>query len=130
METRYTFGEQIGKGGEGLVYRGFDTFLKRNVAIKRILDPASATEEEINTAARSLIAEAQTLSTLNHPNIVTVFDVGIDDQGGYVVMELLEGDTLFETVDRGVLTQEDFVAMAIQTLEALIAAPLDQFDPP
>ena len=45
-------------------------------------------------------------------------------------MELLEGDTLFETVDRGVLTQEDFVAMAIQTLEALIAAPLDQFDPP
>jgi len=122
MEARYTIGKQIGAGGAGLVYHGFDTFLKRDVAIKRILDPKNATEEEVKTAARNLIAEAQTLSTLNHPNIVTVFDVGIDDQGGYVVMELLEGETLYHTVARGVLTEEDFVAMAVQTMEALIAA--------
>ncbi|NOY00647.1 MAG: serine/threonine protein kinase, partial [Verrucomicrobia bacterium] len=122
MESRYTIGKQIGKGGAGLVFKGFDTFLKRDVAIKRILDPKNATKDEVDTAARNLLSEAQTLSTLNHPNIVTVFDVGIDDQGGYVVMELLEGETLYDTVHRGVLTQEDFVAMAIQTMEALIAA--------
>ncbi len=122
MDERYEIREQIGKGGGGLVFRGFDTFLKRDVAIKRILDADSATEEEVKVAARNLLGEAQTLSTLNHPNIVTVFDVGMDEKGGFVVMELLDGETLYDTVERGVLTQEDFVELAIQSMEALIAA--------
>ena len=122
MDDRYEIGEQIGKGGGGFVFKGFDTFLKRDVAIKRILDAETASEEEIKIAARNLLGEAQTLSTLNHPNIVTVFDVGMDEQGGFVVMELLDGETLFDTVERGVLTQEDFVELAIQSMEALIAA--------
>lgn len=122
MDDRYEIGKQIGKGGGGLVFRGYDTFLKRDVAIKRILTTDKATEDEVKVAGRNLLGEAQTLSTLNHPNIVTVFDVGIDDEGGFVVMELLDGETLYDTVERGVLTQEDFLEMAIQTLEALIAA--------
>ena len=52
--------------------------------------------------------EATTMSTLNHPNIVSVYDVGRDDQGGFVVMELLRGETLDQTIAESLLTVEDF----------------------
>lgn len=122
MSNRYEIREQIGKGGLGAVYKAFDTQLQREVAMKRVLSPDQATEEEVQEAADKLIAEAQTLSTLNHPNIITVFDVGQDKNGGFVVMELLKGETLDETIERGVLTQEDFTEVVYQTMEALIAA--------
>lgn len=122
MAGRYTIEGEIGKGGEGAVFKAFDTQLKRQVALKRVLMAGQATPEEVEKAADSLIAEAQTLSSLNHPNIVTVFDVGKDEDGGFVVMELLNGETLDDTVARGVLTQEDFKEVVIQTLEALMAA--------
>jgi len=122
MSNRYEIREQIGKGGLGAVYNALDTQLQREVAIKRVLTTDQATEEEVDDAASKLIAEAQTLSCLNHPNIITVFDVGQDEQGGFVVMELLKGETLDETVERGVLTQDDFIEVVYQTMEALIAA--------
>lgn len=122
MSNRYEIREQIGKGGLGAVYKAFDTQLQREVAMKRVLSPDQATEEEVKEAAGKLIAEAQTLSSLNHPNIITVFDVGQDEKGGFVVMELLKGETLDETIERGVLTQEDFTEVVYQTMEALIAA--------
>ena len=122
MSDRYEIREQVGKGGLGAVYKALDTQLQREVAIKRVLSPDQASEDEVESAAKSLIAEAQTLSSLNHPNIVTVFDVGQDEKGGFVVMELLNGETLDETVERGVLTQEDFTEIVYQTMEALIAA--------
>jgi tRNA A-37 threonylcarbamoyl transferase component Bud32 len=122
MSNRYEIRDQIGKGGLGAVYKALDTQLQREVAIKRVLSTDKATEEEVQEAAKKLIAEAQTLSSLNHPNIVTVFDVGQDEAGGFVVMELLKGETLDETVERGVLTQEDFTEVVYQTMEALIAA--------
>ena len=122
MSNRYEIREQIGKGGLGAVYKAFDTQLQREVAMKRVLSPDQATEEEVQEAADKLIAEAQTLSSLNHPNIVTVFDVGQDEEGGFVVMELLKGETLDETIERGVLTQEDFTEVVYQAMEALIAA--------
>ncbi|MEX2580506.1 MAG: serine/threonine-protein kinase [Verrucomicrobiales bacterium] len=122
MSNRYEIREQIGKGGLGAVYKALDTQLQREVAIKRVLTPDQATEEEVEEAASKLMAEAQTLSSLNHPNIITVFDVGQDEKGGFVVMELLAGETLDETVERGVLTQDDFIEVVYQTMEALIAA--------
>ncbi len=122
MADRYQIEGEIGKGGEGSVHRAFDTQLKRHVALKRVLTTERATAEEVDKAADSLIAEAEALASLNHPNIVTVFDVGKDEEGGFVVMELLNGETLDDTVARGVLTQEDFKEVVIQTLEALIAA--------
>ena len=122
MSQRYEIREQIGKGGLGAVYKAFDTQLHREVAMKRVLSTEHASEEEVKSAAEKLIAEAKTLSSLNHPNIVTVFDVGQDEKGGFVVMELLKGETLDETVSRGVLTQDDFIEIVYQTMEALIAA--------
>ena len=122
MSNRYEIRDEIGKGGLGAVYKAFDTQLQRDVAMKRVLTTEHATQEEVDAAAGKLIAEAQTLSSLNHPNIVTVFDVGQDEKGGFVVMELLNGETLDETVERGVLTQPDFIEVVIQTMEALIAA--------
>jgi len=122
MSDRYEIREQIGKGGLGAVYKAFDNQLHREVAMKRVLTTEQGSEDEVEAAANNLIAEAQTLSSLNHPNIVTVFDIGRDDEGGFVVMELLKGETLDETVERGVLTQDDFIEVVHQTMEALIAA--------
>lgn len=122
MSNRYEIRDQIGKGGLGAVYKALDTQLQREVAIKRVLSTNKATDEEVQDAAKKLMSEAQTLSSLNHPNIVTIFDVGQDESGGFVVMELLKGETLDETVERGVLTQEDFTEVVYQTMEALIAA--------
>ncbi len=122
MSKRYESREQIGKGGLGAVYKAWDKQLHREVALKRVLMPGEATPEEIQESGQKLISEAQTLSALNHPNIVTVFDVGSDEEGGFVVMELLNGETLDDTVERGVLTQEDFTEVVIQTQEALVAA--------
>ncbi|MDF1752861.1 MAG: serine/threonine-protein kinase [Verrucomicrobiales bacterium] len=122
MNPRYEIRETIGQGGLGSVFKAFDTQLQREVAMKRVLTTGQGTAEEIRAAGDKLIAEAQTLSTLNHPNIVTVFDVGQDEEGGFVVMELLNGETLDDTVERGVLTAEDFKEVVFQTMEGLVAA--------
>ncbi len=122
MADRYQIEEQIGEGGEGSVYKAYDKVLKRHVALKRVLTKDRGTSEEVDRAATALVAEAQTLSALNHPNIVTVFDVGKDEEGGFVVMELIKGETLEATVKRGVLTESDFCSLAVQTMEALMAA--------
>ena len=122
MNPRYEIRETIGQGGLGSVHRAYDTQLQRDVAMKRVLTTGQGTPEEVHAAGEKLIAEAQTLSTLNHPNIVTVFDVGQDEDGGFVVMELLKGETLDETVERGVLTSDDFREVVYQTMEGLVAA--------
>ncbi|MEO0448410.1 MAG: serine/threonine-protein kinase, partial [Verrucomicrobiota bacterium] len=113
---RYEIRDQLGRGGVGAVFRAYDNQLKREVALKR-LHPSDAESD-----TESLLQEARTLSTLMHPNIVTVFDVGQDEQGAFVVMELLEGETLEQTVERNVLTADDLREVVHQSLEALIAA--------
>ncbi|MFK5922367.1 MAG: serine/threonine-protein kinase [Verrucomicrobiota bacterium] len=122
MAERYKIEGEVGKGGEGFVYNAYDKVLKRQVALKRVLTKDRGTAEEVDRAADALVAEAQTLSALNHPNIVTVFDVGKDEDGGFVVMELIKGETLDEVVARGAFTEEDFYRFGRQTLEALMAA--------
>ncbi len=121
MEDRYELRGKIGQGGLGAVYRAFDTRMNREVAIKRILvsndDPTLEAE-----STRQLIKEAGALASLQHPHIVTVYDAGSDEDGPYVVMELITGKTLDELVSRAPLTWPDFRELAIQTQEALIAA--------
>jgi len=121
MEERYEIRGKIGQGGLGAVYRGFDTRMNREVAIKRISvgHDDSALQEE---STRQLIKEAGALASLQHPNIVTVYDVGTDADGPFVVMELISGKTIDELIERAPLTWPDFRELAIQTQEALIAA--------
>ncbi|MDP4939432.1 MAG: hypothetical protein NWR21_08970, partial [Verrucomicrobiales bacterium] len=64
MSNRYEIRDQIGKGGLGAVYKALDTQLQREVAIKRVLSTNKATDEEVQDAAKKLISEAQTLSSL------------------------------------------------------------------
>ena len=120
MEARYEIREKIGQGGMGSVFRAYDTRMAREVAIKRIQQEGDASERE--AAAQQIIKEAGSLALLQHPHIVTVYDVGTDEEGPYVVMELISGKTLDELIERAPLTWPDFRELALQTQEALIAA--------
>ena len=121
MEERYEFKGKIGQGGLGVVYRAHDLRMNREVAIKRIItntDDVTLPEE----ATRQLMQEAGALASLQHPNIVTVYDVGSDEDGAFVVMELLTGDTIEDAIVKASFTWADFRELAMQTMEALIAA--------
>ncbi len=120
MEERYDILGKIGQGGLGAVYRAYDNHLSREVAIKRIL-PGVASDLE-SEATRQLTKEAGALSALQHPHIVTIYDVGVDKDGSFVVMELLHGVTIDDVVKKAVFTWADFREFALQTQEALIAA--------
>jgi serine/threonine protein kinase/HEAT repeat protein len=121
MEDRYEIRGKIGQGGLGAVYRGYDTRMNREVAIKRISTIAGDPELQ-EESTRQLIKEAGALASLQHPHIVTVYDVGGDEDGPYVVMELISGKTLEELIEKAPLTWKDFRELAMQTQEALIAA--------
>ncbi|MBC8126905.1 MAG: serine/threonine protein kinase, partial [Gloeobacteraceae cyanobacterium ES-bin-144] len=121
MEERYEIRGKIGQGGLGAVYRGYDTRMNREVAIKRITT-APGDPELQEESTRQLLKEAGALASLQHPHIVTVYDVGADQDGPYVVMELISGKTLDELIERAPLTWPDFRELALQTQEALIAA--------
>ncbi len=121
MEDRYEILGKIGQGGLGAVYRGYDKRMSREVAIKRISSVGEDRELQ-EESTKQLIKEAGALASLQHPNIVTVYDVGADGDGPYVVMELINGKTLDELIARAPLTWNDFKELAMQTQEALIAA--------
>lgn len=119
MNPRYEIQGQLGEGGEASVWKAWDTRLQRYVAIKRLL-PTS--QREVPDAG-DIFAEASALSALQHPNIVSVFDVEADKEiGPYVVMEFLNGENLEQTIQRGALTKNDFCAISTQVLEGLVAA--------
>jgi serine/threonine protein kinase len=119
-KERYEIRGKIGQGGVGSVYRAFDTQLNREVAIKRVL--ADGGHEDQEEATKNLLKEATALSSIQHPNIVTIYDAGIDEDGPYVVMELINGRTLDEMVEENTLTWEDLREIIIQSEEALAAA--------
>lgn len=121
MEERYEIREKIGQGGIGRVHRGYDHKMQREVAIKRILtsmDDPSLEDE----ATKQLMVEVEALAKLQHPHIITVFDVGHDEEGPYVVMELLSGKSLDEIIENGPMSWQDFKEVAVQSQEALLAA--------
>jgi len=105
----------VGEGGMGAVYRAFDSRLSRDVAVK-ILPSAVAGDPE---RLRRFEQEARAAGTLNHPNILTIYDVGTHDGTSYLVSELLEGETLRDRLRTGVLPRRKALEYA-----ALIAAGL------
>jgi serine/threonine protein kinase len=120
MEERYEIRGKLGQGGLGAVYRAWDHALKREVAVKRILSGDEGSQRE--EATRQMEKETGALAALQHPNIVTIYDVGSDEDGPFVVMELLTGQTLDEIVERAPLTWTDFRELVVQIQEGLIAA--------
>jgi len=104
----------IGAGGMGEVYRARDTTLNRDVAIKIIPELFAGDPERLARFSR----EAQTLASLNHPNIAHVY--GLEGTG--LVMELVDGDDLAERISRGALPLEDVLSIATQIADALEAA--------
>jgi serine/threonine protein kinase len=119
MNTRYQAKEPLASGGRGAVLRGWDSQLGREVAIKRVRRDV---EGHNGSMIEDLMREAMTLSTVQHPNVVTVYDVGSDDEGAFIVMELVKGETLETIVERGALTEGDFRSLVEQTLDGLLAA--------
>ncbi|MBK7367346.1 MAG: serine/threonine-protein kinase [Candidatus Eisenbacteria bacterium] len=105
----------LGAGGMGEVYRARDTRLGREVAIKVLPQHLSENEEVRARFER----EARTISSLNHPNICTLFDVGREGDVDYLVMELVEGDTLAERLRRGALPTAELVRYGVQIADAL-----------
>ena len=95
---RYELRKMIAAGGMGVVYRGFDPELKREIAIK-LVSPRPGREAE--PLRERLLLEAQALARLDHPNVVTVHDVGVDSGRVFLAMDLIEGPTLRERQLRG-----------------------------
>jgi len=107
----------LGEGGMGQVYRAMDSRLHRDVAVK-VLPQAFQTE----AARERFQREARAASALNHPNICAVYDVGEAAGHPFLVMELLEGETLRERISSSSLDGATILALAIQVADALDAA--------
>jgi serine/threonine protein kinase len=108
----------IGAGGMGEVYRAFDPKLKRTVAIKILPEAVADEPERISRFER----EAEVLASLNHANIAVIHDFRQEAQGHFLVMELVEGETLTDRLHRGLPSIDETLQIARQIAEALDAA--------
>ncbi len=117
--NRYEILEKIGEGGMATVYKARCNILKRYVAVKVLRDEFTTDEEFI----KRFNTEAQAAASLTHPNIVSIYDVGHEDNIYYIVMELVQGKTLKEIINQdGVLPWKWSVNIAIQVASALETA--------
>ena len=108
----------IGAGGMGEVFRARDARLGRDVAVKILPSLFAADADRL----RRFEQEARAAAALNHPNILVVYDVGTADGVPYVVSELLEGETLRQTLERGALTPRKAIECGVQIASGLAAA--------
>jgi predicted ATPase len=114
----YQIVSPLGAGGMGEVYGARDTRLDRNVAIKILRGPFSADSDRL----RRFEQEARSASALNHPNIVTIYELGQDNSTHYIAMELVEGKTLRELLVSGSLPVRKAIEIAAQVAEGLAKA--------
>jgi hypothetical protein len=114
----YEISGLLGAGGMGEVYRARDTRLGRDVAVKVIPEELAAHEDRL----RRFEQEARATAALNHPNILALFDVGVEGEVHYVVEELLEGETLRERLRRERLPVREAVEWGAQMARGLAAA--------
>jgi eukaryotic-like serine/threonine-protein kinase len=108
----------IGAGGMGEVYRGRDTRLGREIAIKVLPVAVASDEEHLHRFER----EARSASALNHPNIVTIYDVGETDGVSWIAMELVEGESVRQMLSRGALSVRQVLSIGTQIAAGLAKA--------
>lgn len=119
INDRYEIIKLIGEGGMANVYLAYDTILERNVAIKVLRGDLSGDEKFVRRFQR----EALSASSLSHPNIVEMYDVGEDKGNYYIVMEYIEGKTLKQLIKkRGHLTEDEAVDIMLQLTDGLASA--------
>jgi serine/threonine protein kinase len=116
--AHYEITSQIGKGGMGEVYQAKDTKLGRDVAIKVLPEEFARDTERVARFHR----EAKLLASLNHPNIAAIYGLEESDETHFLVLELVEGDTLADRLKRGSIPVEEALKLALQMAEALEAA--------
>ncbi len=114
----YEIGDLLGAGGMGEVYRATDTRLGRDVAIKVLPDSVAGDAESRLRFER----EARGLSQLEHPNVCRLYDIGKEGDTDFLVMELLEGETLRARLDRSRLSEAEATRIAIELADGLEAA--------
>src|SRR5215470_14711376 len=113
--SHYRIIKKIGAGGMGEVYRARDTRLERTVAVKILAQHLSSTPERRQRFDR----EARAISSLSHPHICALYDVGQQDGIDYLVMEYIEGDSLAHRLSKGSLPLNQALSCAIQVADAL-----------
>ncbi len=116
--SHYQFLEKLGAGGMGDIYKAQDARLNRFVAVK-VLSSASAGDPD---RRRRFIQEAQAASGLNHPNIITIYDIVNEPDGDFMVMEFVSGKTLVDLIPKGGLRAAQALKYGVQMADALSAA--------
>ena len=112
---QYVITAQLGQGGMGQVWKARDTILEREVALK-ILPPQHVDDPERKDR---LFREAKSASALNHPNIVTIYEINSDQGIDFIAMEYVVGETLATLIHRGTLTVDAAVRLAIQAADGV-----------
>ena len=115
---QYEILERIGEGGMGVVYRARDARLGRTIAIKILPGPFSSDGDQLRRFER----EARSASALNHPNIITIYELGQEGPIHYIAMELVEGKTLRQLLGAGGLPIRKAIDIAAQIAEGLAKA--------
>jgi eukaryotic-like serine/threonine-protein kinase len=118
LRKRYRVEETLGEGGMARVYRGIDEVLGRPVAIKILADRHAGDQKFVTRFRR----EAQAAAALNHPNVVSVFDTGDDEQAHYIVMEYVEGETLADLLRRERPLDPDLAARITEEVATALQA--------
>ena len=114
INDRYRIDSKVGEGGMGTVYRGYDTTLERDVAVKML------TGSRLGTEGRNrLLQEAKAIAQLSHPNIITVYDAGECRKSPFIVMEYVQGVNLYDQPPREI---QEIVAIMQQVCAALAHA--------
>src|SRR6266536_5841049 len=116
--AHYQILEPLGAGGMGAVYKAYDKKLDRVVALK-LLPPEYISQQD---RRRRFLQEARAASALNHPHILTVYEVGEDDGKPYMAMEYVEGETLRQKIRSRALQIKETLEIAIQIAEGLARA--------
>src|SRR5262245_47608953 len=110
--------EPLGAGGMGEVWRGHDTRLGRDVAVKALPDEFARDADRLTRFER----EAQVLAALNHPNLAIIHELKEVDGAKYLILELVEGETLAERIGHGAVPIKDALDIAVQIAGAVQAA--------